>query len=123
MLACWSRECEDRPSFQTLSEELFDMQKEEQPYVNVDPSQDFILPPTAGRGMKQHDEIDEYIVNGIINVNCIFGENLLNARLYLLYHSFLLTNLFFPFQTLLETSLLSVTGRSVGRPRITTKLK
>lgn len=95
MLACWSRECEDRPSFQTLSEELFDMQREEQPYVNVDPSQDFILPPTAGRGMKQHDEIDEYIVNGIINVNCIFGENLLNARLHLLYHSFLLTNLFF----------------------------
>lgn len=51
MLACWSRECEDRPSFQTLSEQLFDMQKEEHPYVNVDPSQDFTLPPTAGRGM------------------------------------------------------------------------
>ena len=26
------------------------MQKEEHPYVNVDPSQDFILPPTAGQG-------------------------------------------------------------------------
>lgn len=51
MLACWSRECEDRPSFQTLSEELYNMQKEEQPYVNVDPSQSFILPPTAGRGI------------------------------------------------------------------------
>ena len=50
MLACWERECEDRPSFQTLSEQLFDMQKEEHPYVNVDPSQDFILPPTGGRG-------------------------------------------------------------------------
>ena len=50
MLACWASDCEDRPSFQTLSEQLFDMQKEEHPYVNVDPSQDFILPPTAGQG-------------------------------------------------------------------------
>lgn len=49
MLACWASDCEDRPSFQTLSEQLFDMQKEEHPYVNVDPSQDFILPPTAGQ--------------------------------------------------------------------------
>lgn len=58
MLACWSRECENRPSFQTLSEELFNMQKEEQPYVNVDPSQALILPPTAGRGMKQRLQIE-----------------------------------------------------------------
>ena len=50
MLACWASDCEDRPSFQTLNEQLFDMQKEEHPYVNVDPSQDFILPPTAGQG-------------------------------------------------------------------------
>jgi len=49
MLACWSRECEERPSFQTLREELFDLQKEERPYVNVDPGQALILPPTAGR--------------------------------------------------------------------------
>lgn len=49
MLGCWSRECEDRPTFQSLKEQLFDMQKEEKPYVNVDPSQDFTLPPTAGR--------------------------------------------------------------------------
>lgn len=49
MLGCWSRECEDRPSFQSLKEQLFDMQKEEKPYVNVDPSQDFTLPPTGGR--------------------------------------------------------------------------
>ena len=54
MLACWSRECEDRPSFQTLSEQLFDMLKEEQPYVNVDPSQDFTLPPAAGQGMSHN---------------------------------------------------------------------
>lgn len=49
MIGCWSRECEDRPSFQSLKEQLFDMQKEEKPYVNVDPSQDFTLPPTVGR--------------------------------------------------------------------------
>jgi len=57
MLACWSRECEERPSFQNLREELFDLQKEEQPYVNVDPSQALILPPTAGRGMRQKLQI------------------------------------------------------------------
>ena len=55
MLACWARDCEDRPSFQSLSEQLFDMQKEEHPYVNVDPSQDFILPPTAGQGKRPND--------------------------------------------------------------------
>lgn len=48
MLGCWSHECGDRPSFQSLKEQLFDMQKEEKPYVNVDPSHDFSLPPTAG---------------------------------------------------------------------------
>ncbi|XP_068747375.1 uncharacterized protein [Montipora capricornis] len=49
MLACWTRDCEERPSFQSLSEQLFDMQKDEHPYVNVDPTQDFALPPTAGQ--------------------------------------------------------------------------
>ena len=53
MLSCWSHECGDRPSFQSLQEQLFDMQKEEKPYVNVDPSHDFSLPPTAGLG-KSH---------------------------------------------------------------------
>lgn len=53
MLGCWSHECGDRPSFQSLKEQLFDMQKEEKPYVNVDPSHDFSLPPTAGLG-KSH---------------------------------------------------------------------
>ncbi|XP_074624032.1 uncharacterized protein LOC141881991 isoform X2 [Acropora palmata] len=49
MLACWSRDCEERPSFQSLSKQLFDMQKRERPYVNVDPSQDLTLPPTTGQ--------------------------------------------------------------------------
>lgn len=49
MLACWTRDFEERPSFQSLSEQLFDMQKYEHPYVNVDPTQDFALPPTAGQ--------------------------------------------------------------------------
>ena len=52
MLACWSRDCEERPSFQSLSKQLFDMQKRERPYVNVDPSQDLILPPTTGQGVE-----------------------------------------------------------------------
>ena len=52
MLACWSRDCEERPSFQSLSKQLFDMQKRERPYVNVDPSQDLTLPPTTGQGVE-----------------------------------------------------------------------
>ncbi|XP_044179128.1 tyrosine-protein kinase receptor torso-like isoform X1 [Acropora millepora] len=49
MLACWSRDSEERPSFQSLSKQLLDMQERERPYVNVDPSQDLTLPPTTGQ--------------------------------------------------------------------------
>ncbi|XP_029207243.2 uncharacterized protein LOC114970916 isoform X1 [Acropora millepora] len=49
MLACWSSDFEERPSFQSLSKQLLDMQKRERPYVNVDPSQDLTLPPTTGQ--------------------------------------------------------------------------
>ena len=52
MLACWSRDCEERPSFQSLSKQLLDMQERERPYVNVDPSQDLTLPPTTGQGVE-----------------------------------------------------------------------
>ena len=71
MRACWSRECEDRPSFQTLSEELLNMQKEEQPYVNVDPSQaGFILPPTSGRGMYDTEATNRTTRPTIICIKC-----------------------------------------------------
>ena len=78
MLACWSLECDNRPSFQTLSEELFNMQEEEHPYVNVDPSQAFILPPTAGRGMKRRQQIgwrDRPL--DVSKVKCIFWRKIL----------------------------------------------
>ncbi|XP_048580114.1 uncharacterized protein LOC116615717 isoform X2 [Nematostella vectensis] len=52
MLACWSREPADRPSFKELRDILWDMQKEESPYVNVDPSQDFVLPPVTEDSME-----------------------------------------------------------------------
>lgn len=110
MLACWSRECEDRPSFQTLSEELYNMQKEEQPYVNVDPSQSFILPPTAGRG--------------IMSIKC--GLHFWKIVFYTPGYTCCIVHkpfFFILFQTQSETLLLSVTGRLVGRPLITTKLK
>ncbi|KAK2570254.1 Tyrosine-protein kinase receptor torso [Acropora cervicornis] len=54
MLACWSRDSEERPSFQSLSKQLLDMQKRERPYVNVDPSQDLTLPPTTGQDQKEN---------------------------------------------------------------------
>jgi len=48
MLACWSTNPEDRPSFQVLNDLLLDMEKNERPYVNVDPSQEISLPPDEG---------------------------------------------------------------------------
>ena len=121
MLACWSLECDNRPSFQTLSEELFNMQKEEQPYVNVDPSQAFILPPTAGRGMKRRQQIEWrdrplYVQKW----NAFFEEKSSRIQVTLVIQC---SQTFSSFQTLLEILLPSVTERSVGRPLIMTKLK
>jgi hypothetical protein len=45
MQACWSCDPEGRPPFVLVRELLWDMQKSEHPYVNVDPSQEIILPP------------------------------------------------------------------------------
>ncbi|KAK3739187.1 hypothetical protein QZH41_017339, partial [Actinostola sp. cb2023] len=48
MRACWSADLNERPSFQILRDLLWDMQKSESPYVNVDPSQEIVLPPDEG---------------------------------------------------------------------------
>ena len=45
MLDCWSHLPEDRPTFGNLRDLLWKLKNNENPYVNIDPLENFSLPP------------------------------------------------------------------------------
>lgn len=52
MLDCWSHLPEDRPTFGNLRDLLWKLKNNENPYVNIDPLENFSLPPIDTEGIE-----------------------------------------------------------------------